>query len=153
MWLVMYFLISSKVLQARVVFYEFKYNYDVKVTDSTAYQCHGEKPAIGSPTAVNTPYGLYLDGGIVKLPPNTQNAASCNDLLTYYNYYSITMFVRYLPGTAGTYPRELFTIARGSSIRMQLRQRTQLDSVAPEWEVESYFGTTTTVTGYALSES
>jgi hypothetical protein len=148
----MYLLFAAKLIQAQVISYDFTYNYDVKVTDSSAFQCHGEKPSIGSSTAVNTPYGLYLNGGIVKLPQNTQNGAACNSLTLSYSYFSVTMFVRYLAGIAGTYPRELFTIARGSNIRLQFRQRSQLETAAPEWEVESFFGTSTAVTGYALSE-
>jgi hypothetical protein len=128
--------------------YDFSHNYDTQVDDLTASLNHGEKPAIGTATAVNTPYGLYLDGTTVKLPMNTYRTTNA-DIISR-DDIAMSLFVRYLPGATGTFPRELITFkSSGGETRLQLRQQSANQSAAPKFELSVDFGSgaTTITTG------
>jgi hypothetical protein len=142
------------VFGATKIRYDFSHNYNTQVDDLTGSLNHGEKPAIGSTTAVNTPYGLYLDGTTVKLPVNTYRATSTD--MNFDNDIAMSLFVRYLPGATGTFPRELITFKNAGGVpRLQLRQQSATETAAPTFELSVDFGSgvTTITTGpYALSK-
>jgi hypothetical protein len=68
----------------------------------------------------------------------------------------MSLFVRYLPGTTGTFPRELITFkSTGGVTRLQLRQQSATETAAPTFELSVDFGsgaTTITTGSYALSK-
>jgi hypothetical protein len=92
--------------------YLFTYNYDTQVEDLSGNGNHGEKPASGTSTAVNTPYGLYLDDQSVKLPPNSYAGAGVNNVIALSQDFSISMFLRYLEGPTGLFDRDLLSLER-----------------------------------------
>lgn len=76
-----------------VYHYRFDNNYDTTVEDLTGGGNHAIKPASGTSSAVNTPYGLYLNSNSVQLPPNTANAS-----FTYSSTFTFTIFFRFISG-------------------------------------------------------
>jgi hypothetical protein len=133
--------------------YRLWYNYNVQVYDWQGNHYHGQKPMQGSITAVNTPYGLYLSGQTVVLPPNSQSSSTFMRDLT---NFRVQVFMRLLPGVAGTVPREIISLKDGSNTQLQLRQQSASEASSPTFELEYRVGGTTytdTVTGsYALSK-
>jgi hypothetical protein len=133
--------------------YNFSNNYDTMVDDLSGNSNHGEKPAIGTATAVNTPYGLYLDGTTVKLPVNTYRETNAHMVIN--DDISMSLFVRFIPGAPGTFPRELITFKNGGGVtRVQLRQQSAKETAAPTFELSANFGSVSTQTTgpYALSK-
>jgi hypothetical protein len=133
--------------------YRFYYNYDIQVYDWSGNNNHGVKPARGTSSAVNTPYGLYLDGLTVALPPNSQSSSTqmqSRDL-------RFKLLYRYLPGVQGTVPREILSLKNGSNIRLQLRQQSASEASSPTFELEYRVGGTTFIetsnASYSLSKA
>jgi hypothetical protein len=120
--------------------YSFWYNYDVQVYDWLGNGFHGQKPARGTSSAVNTPYGLYLNGQTVGLPPNTQ---STSDGMEANDSFNLRLIMRYLPGGTGSTQRELISLrSNKSGTRLQLRQQSASASSSPTFELEYSMGKT-----------
>lgn len=138
-----------------IVEYKFYRNYNTIVNDSSGSN-DGVKPAPGTASAVNTPYGLYLDGQTVVMPPNSEEGSGSSNVFNSENDNTFNIFVRYLPGATGTFTREILTLKSSSQTRVQLRQKSASESAAPVFELLT---TTTTnsadivqSTSYALSK-
>lgn len=141
-------IIATSAWLYRIIEYKFKYNYNVVVTDTFSNSYHGVKPAIGTASAVNTPYGLYLDGETVYLPPNSSSGSGNSNVFNIYNTATLNLFIRYLPGKTGSFERELFTLKNTDLgiTRLQLRQKAASESDSPVFELESNTGTSATQT-------
>jgi hypothetical protein len=112
--------------------YQFTNNYQTQVTP-TSGTCYASKQSSGSSDTVVTPYGLYLSGTEVKL---SSNEFSTCPLPAATVKYAFTVFVRYLPGIAGTAPREILTLRNGSDVRFQITQASQAETDSPNWELK-----------------
>jgi hypothetical protein len=134
--------------------YRFNYNYDTQVYDWEGNGFHGVKTAIGTSSAINTSYGLYLNGDTVKLPPNS---ASSSTTLKDNPSFKMRVFVRLLQGVPGTTTREIITFKSSSNTRLQLRQQSASETSSPTFEVVFMIGVQTyteVVSGsYALSKA
>jgi hypothetical protein len=152
MWAIAFLLVSS-CLGDDDIEYRLWYNYDVEVYDWNGNGAHGQKPAIGTGTAVNTPYGLYLSGKTVVLPPNSESSSK---VMQDYKNFSVRLIMRYVPGVSGSVPREIISLQKGSNIRLQLRQQSANVGSSPTFELEYRVGGTTYTTpvsgSYALSK-
>jgi hypothetical protein len=104
--------------------YRLNNNSDGKVIDLSGNNNHGQIPARGTASAVITPYGLYLDGELIKLPPNGYTESS----LIFYPPFSMSCLVRLLSEASSSVPREIISFKLGSSTRLQLRQISQEES-------------------------
>lgn len=125
--------------------YKFTSNYYDKVLDQDSRGQHAEKPIPGTASAVNTPYGLYLDGAVVKLPPNSYvNERSA--LLNSYTTFTHSVFVRYLHGAVGNVPREILTLSSTLRTVFQLRQRLATENENQlVFELEAVYGSSSAV--------
>jgi hypothetical protein len=135
--------------------YSFWYNYDVQVYDWLENGFHGQKPARGSSSAVNTPYGLYLNGQTVMLPPNTQSSST---VMKNNDDFTLRLIMRYLPGVTGTTQREIISLSNNASgTRLELRQQIASPNSSPIFELEYQIGKTLTTratsANYALSKT
>jgi hypothetical protein len=124
---------------AQFVLYTFTTPYDTQVTDLSGNNNHGVKPAIGTSAAVNTPYGLYLEGATVTLPPNSINSSASTSINSQ-DKFSLSLFVRHLTGVPGDVARELITLKAGSTTRLQLRQGQSVATANPLYELEVKLG-------------
>jgi hypothetical protein len=133
--------------------YLFTNNYNTQVQYLSGNANHGTKQAIGSSTTVNTPYGLYLDQQVLYIPPNT---VALNEVINSSEDFSLSMFVRYLPGLTGNIERGLFTFANSSASHVvQLKQQAAVATAAPVSVLSVNFGaavTLVTSSTYALSK-
>jgi hypothetical protein len=133
--------------------YLFTYNYNTLIEDLSGNGNHGTKLTSGSSTTVNTPSGLYFDCNAVYIPPNIY---ALNDVVNASEDFSLSMFVRYLPGKTGNLNRGLFTFQNSdASHNVQLAQKTALETAAPAFNLLANYGATVTqVTSstYALSK-
>jgi hypothetical protein len=120
--------------------YLFTYNYDTLVQDLSGNGNHGKKPASGSSTAVNTPYGLYLDKKSVTLPPNAYGGIGTSNALTSSQSFASSQFIRYLPGNSGTIERGLmsFSDSTGAS-KLKLMQAPAPATSPPVFELSVKF--------------
>jgi len=118
--ILMWAVLASAVYE--MVRHSFQYNYDTDVPDlsNSYYKEKSKKPASGTSGAVNTPFGLYLDGLVVELPPNGLNWGSDDQIMNYSNDFSMTLFVRLLLIDASL-SRELLTLKNGEDILIRLR--------------------------------
>lgn len=134
--------------------YKFYFNYNDQVYDWSTREQTGEKPVSGSTTAVNTPFGLYLEGTTVRLPPNAFFTSGTTDIINTYSSFSHGLFVKILPGLPGNVPREILTLASSSGLRFQMRQAQDLESASQvTFELETNFGTSATFTSSSYSQS
>jgi hypothetical protein len=137
------------------ILYDFTINYNTQVNDSSGNSNHGLKTAIGSATSVNTPYGLYLQGDEVGLPPNTYAGSGISNVVNSSDDFSMSVFVRFLQGKNGKHARPIVTFKSGKTTRLQLQQPAALNTAAPVFELTvDLGGTVTTLTSatYTLSK-
>jgi hypothetical protein len=112
--------------------YRLNNNYATEVI-AFGGRCNAKKLDHGDPNTIVTPYGLYLSGTQIQLSPNDYSAcAPTSSMLS----YAFTVFVRYLPGIAGTTPREVLTLQSPTNIRFQIRQSNQAETSSPIWEFQ-----------------
>jgi hypothetical protein len=139
-------LLSAVTASASTIDHRFWYNYNTQVYDWSGNTLHGTKPAIGGPTAVNTPYGLYLKEGEVSLYGST--GGKFNDA-----NFNLQLFMRYLPGKPGTAAREILTFGKSTTISKQFRQQSAPATSSPVFELETSSGTSAASGSYALSKA
>jgi hypothetical protein len=119
--------------------YKLWYNYDIEVYDWQGKTFHGQKPARGTSVAVNTPYGLYLDGQTVVLPPNLKSSST---IMKDHDDFTLRLIMRYIPGVPGIVSREIISLKKDSDIRLQLRQQSASETSSLTFELESSVGGT-----------
>lgn len=128
--------------------YRFEYNFDTEVFDFLNNNLHGTKPARGTNNAVNTSYGLYLNGQTVQFP--------CSEVIKH-NQFGLRLFVRYLQGFSGNISRELITLLNGNDQGLQFRQQSATETSNPKFELihnlKAFFETSIQANGpYLLSK-
>jgi hypothetical protein len=140
---------------ATKILYDFTNNYNTQIDDSSGNSNHGKKVAIGSATTVNTAYGLFLQGSVVTLPPNTYAGSGTSNVLNNSNDFSMSVFMRFLPGQTGSLARPIITLKNSGITRLILQEPECQESAAPVFALTVNFGgTATTLTSatYALSK-
>mmetsp|Transcript_16031 Transcript_16031/g.29373 ORF Transcript_16031/g.29373 Transcript_16031/m.29373 type:complete len:400 (+) Transcript_16031:956-2155(+) len=102
----------------KLVLYKFNHNYGNLVHDWSLNNLHAENSHVGSQSAVNTPYGLYLSGVQLKLPPNSHTSSK---QLSASESFHISLFVRLLP-SLGNGNGEVMSFLDPNLQGLQLRQ-------------------------------
>jgi hypothetical protein len=126
------------------ILYDFATNYNTQIDDSSGNSNHGQKVAIGSATTVNTPYGLYLKGSTVDLPPNSYAGSGTSNVLNSSDDFSMAVFLRFIKGKVGVNPRPIITLKSGGTTRLQLGETTSKSVDPPVFELTANFGGTAT---------
>lgn len=133
--------------------YRLQYNYGTRVHDWSDKQNYGENSGFGTSQAIYTPYGLYLNQQVVKLPPN---AIRSQNFVVNENRIGFLMYFRYLQGTSGNLERELLTLYNSSNKGLQLRQKQASATSNPKFEVAFVINNNNSVkevsTTYSLSK-